>query len=109
MGSRGVFQPVGACQIFKCAVLVVNVTLEPTVPWRHVAAALAGQKRLTNIAVVRLKKGGQRFEVACYRNKVQDWRNGMCVPTRAVTLRRPGRCSRKDEQGVTAPSHWWCG
>lgn len=37
----------------------------------------AGQKRLTNIAVVRLKKAGQRFEVACYKNKVQDWRNGM--------------------------------
>lgn len=37
----------------------------------------AGQKRLTNIAVVKLKKGGQRFEVACYKNKVQDWRSGM--------------------------------
>jgi len=40
-------------------------------------AARAGQKRLTNVAVVRMKKGGQRFEVACYRNKVQDWRAGM--------------------------------
>jgi hypothetical protein len=37
----------------------------------------AGQKRLTNIAVVRLKKSGKRFEVACYRNKVSDWRAGM--------------------------------
>jgi ribosome maturation protein SDO1 len=37
----------------------------------------AGQKRLTNIAVVRLKKAGKRFEVACYRNKVSDWRAGM--------------------------------
>lgn len=36
-----------------------------------------GQKRLTNIAVVRLKKNGKRFEVACYRNKVSDWRAGM--------------------------------
>ncbi|KAF8060050.1 Sbds [Scenedesmus sp. PABB004] len=36
-----------------------------------------GQKRLTNIAVVRLKKGGKRFEVACYRNKVSDWRAGI--------------------------------
>ncbi|XP_049849110.1 ribosome maturation protein SBDS-like isoform X1 [Schistocerca gregaria] len=32
------------------------------------------QKRLTNIAVVRLKKCGVRFEVACYPNKVQEWK-----------------------------------
>ncbi|KAG1671280.1 hypothetical protein FOA52_010851 [Chlamydomonas sp. UWO 241] len=36
-----------------------------------------GQKRLTNIAVVRLKKAGIRFEIACYQNKVRDWRNGI--------------------------------
>ena len=30
----------------------------------------AGQKRLTNIAVVRYKKKGKRFEIACYKNKV---------------------------------------
>eukprot|EP01026_Neomeris_dumetosa_P032873 TRINITY_DN26138_c0_g1_i9.p1 TRINITY_DN26138_c0_g1~~TRINITY_DN26138_c0_g1_i9.p1 ORF type:complete len:395 (-),score=49.50 TRINITY_DN26138_c0_g1_i9:382-1512(-) len=34
-----------------------------------------GQKRLTNIAVVRYKKYGKRFEIACYKNKVMDWRN----------------------------------
>lgn len=33
------------------------------------------QIRLTNIATVRLKKGGKRFEIACYRNKVVSWRN----------------------------------
>ncbi|EFA09656.1 ribosome maturation protein SBDS [Tribolium castaneum] len=33
------------------------------------------QIRLTNIAVVRMKKGGKRFEIACYRNKVVSWRN----------------------------------
>ncbi|GJP38564.1 hypothetical protein CLOM_g23005 [Closterium sp. NIES-68] len=33
-----------------------------------------GQKRLTNIAVVRLKKCGMRFEIACYKNKVVSWR-----------------------------------
>ena len=37
----------------------------------------AGQKRLTNIAVVRIKKHGKRFEIACYKNKVVNWRNGM--------------------------------
>ena len=35
-----------------------------------------GQKRLTNIAVVRYKTHGIRFEVACYKNKVFDWRSG---------------------------------
>lgn len=37
----------------------------------------SGQKRLTNIAVVRLKRNGLRFEIACYKNKVADWRAGM--------------------------------
>ena len=37
----------------------------------------AGQKRLTNVAVVRYKKKGKRFEVACYKNKVLNWRNGV--------------------------------
>ncbi|KAF4392476.1 hypothetical protein CsatB_030441 [Cannabis sativa] len=36
-----------------------------------------GQKRLTNVAVVRLKKHGNRFEVACYKNKVLSWRSGV--------------------------------
>jgi len=26
---------------------------------------------------VRLKKAGKRFEIACYKNKVQEWRNGV--------------------------------
>jgi ribosome maturation protein SDO1 len=34
-----------------------------------------GQVRLTNVAVVRLNRTGKRFEVACYRNKVVNWRN----------------------------------
>ncbi|XP_012285076.1 ribosome maturation protein SBDS [Orussus abietinus] len=33
------------------------------------------QIRLTNVAVVRVKKGGKRYEIACYRNKVVSWRN----------------------------------
>ncbi|KAF8763342.1 Ribosome maturation protein SBDS like protein [Argiope bruennichi] len=33
------------------------------------------QIRLTNVAVVRMKKGGKRFEIACYKNKVMSWRN----------------------------------
>ncbi|PWN89350.1 Shwachman-Bodian-diamond syndrome protein [Acaromyces ingoldii] len=36
----------------------------------------SNQIKLTNVSVVRLRKGGKRFEVACYKNKVLDWRNG---------------------------------
>lgn len=36
----------------------------------------ANQIKLTNVSVVRLRKGGKRFEVACYKNKVMDWRSG---------------------------------
>ncbi|XP_071849883.1 ribosome maturation protein SBDS-like [Apostichopus japonicus] len=32
------------------------------------------QIRHTNVAIVRMKKGGKRFEIACYKNKVQSWR-----------------------------------
>lgn len=34
------------------------------------------QKVLTNVAVVRLKKQGKRFEIACYPNTVMSWRSG---------------------------------
>lgn len=33
------------------------------------------QIRLTNVAIVRIKKGGKRFELACFKNKVMGWRN----------------------------------
>ncbi len=33
------------------------------------------QVRLTNVAVIRLKKGGKKFELACYRNKALNWRS----------------------------------
>lgn len=33
------------------------------------------QVKLTNVSVVRLKKGGKRFELACYKNKVVEYRN----------------------------------
>jgi len=35
------------------------------------------QKLLTNVAVVRMKKCGKRFEIACYKNKVLSWREGV--------------------------------
>jgi len=33
------------------------------------------QVRLTNVAVVRIKRSGKRFEIACYKNKVLSWRD----------------------------------
>jgi len=33
------------------------------------------QVRMTNVAYIKLKKGGKRFELACYKNKILDWRN----------------------------------
>lgn len=51
-----------------------------SVPFDHLCSipgSPAGQKRLTNIAVVRMKRHGKRFEVACYKNKVLNWRNSM--------------------------------
>jgi ribosome maturation protein SDO1 len=35
------------------------------------------QERHTNIAIVRLRKGGKKFEVAAYPNKVLSWRQGI--------------------------------
>ncbi|KAJ1984147.1 hypothetical protein H4R33_004489 [Dimargaris cristalligena] len=37
----------------------------------------SNQIKLTNVSIVRLKKGGKRFEVACYNNKVMEWRNNV--------------------------------
>ncbi|KAJ3215216.1 hypothetical protein HDU67_000703 [Dinochytrium kinnereticum] len=37
----------------------------------------SNQHRLTNVSVVRLKKGGKRFEIACYKNKVMEWRSNV--------------------------------
>ncbi|CAG8476141.1 13302_t:CDS:2 [Ambispora gerdemannii] len=37
----------------------------------------SNQIKLTNVSIVRLRKGGKRFEIACYKNKVLEWRNGV--------------------------------
>ena len=36
-----------------------------------------GQIKLTNVAVVRLQTHGKRFECACYKNKVVNFRQGI--------------------------------
>ncbi|KAL8872848.1 MAG: hypothetical protein Q9174_001592 [Haloplaca sp. 1 TL-2023] len=37
----------------------------------------SNQIRLTNVSLVRLKKGKKRFEIACYKNKVMEYRSGV--------------------------------
>ena len=33
------------------------------------------QVRHTNVALVKIKKGGKKFELACFKNKVMAWRS----------------------------------
>ena len=35
-----------------------------------------GQVLFTNVVYVRCKVKGKRYEIVCYPNKVNDWRNG---------------------------------
>jgi ribosome maturation protein SDO1 len=51
------------------------------------------QIRLTNVAIVRLKKGGKRFELACYKNKVLSWRNKTYVDRPPVSFCSVSTCS----------------
>lgn len=37
----------------------------------------SNQIKLTNVAVVRYKHHGKRFEIACYKNKILNWRSGV--------------------------------
>ncbi|KAF7902002.1 uncharacterized protein EAF01_007300 [Botrytis porri] len=36
----------------------------------------SNQIKLTNVSLVRYKKAKKRFEIACYKNKVLEWRSG---------------------------------
>ncbi|OWZ33637.1 SBDS family rRNA metabolism protein [Cryptococcus neoformans C23] len=48
-------------------------TLEPVISTRSLMCLC----RLTNVSIVRMKKGGKRFEIACYQNKVSEFRSGV--------------------------------
>jgi ribosome maturation protein SDO1 len=37
----------------------------------------SNQIKLTNVSLVRIKKGKKRFEIACYKNKVLEYRSGV--------------------------------
>lgn len=34
------------------------------------------QVKFTNVAIVKYKYKGKKFEIACYKNKIIDWKNG---------------------------------
>ena len=36
-----------------------------------------GIVKLTNVALIRYKIQGKKFEIACYKNKVLNWKNGV--------------------------------
>ncbi|KAJ2356322.1 hypothetical protein GGF43_002152, partial [Coemansia sp. RSA 2618] len=66
--------------------VVVDKLLAPRIAALQVTRPLMGggtifqpntKIRLTNVSIVRLRKGGKRFEVACYKNKVTEWRTGV--------------------------------
>ena len=67
-----------------------------------------GQKKLTNICVVRYKRCGKRFEVAAYRNTVYAWRNASEKDKAAMLLSDEVLQARTVftnlEQGVAAKS-----
>lgn len=60
------------------------------------------QVKLTNVSVVRLKKGGKRFELACYKNKLLDFRSGATVDIDSI-LQSPHIFSNVPK-GLLAPS-----
>ncbi len=58
------------------------------------------QVRLTNVAIVRMKRAGKRFEIACYKNKVMSWRNKVYVrrqtlPVDCVRYKPPPLAGRR--------------
>jgi len=62
------------------------------------------QIRLTNVAIVRMRKGGKRFEIACYKNKVVSWRSNVekdldeVLQTHTVFLNvSKGQVAKKEE------------
>jgi len=60
------------------------------------------QVRLTNVAVVRLNRHGKRFEVACYRNKILNYRQG--IETDLSEVLQTDRVFTNVSKGQFAPS-----
>jgi len=43
-----------------------------------------GQVRITNVAIVRMKRNGKKFEIAAYKNKVVNWRSRVEIDVNEV-------------------------
>ena len=67
---------------FSCIRLYGGFCIE--LPERMSIFTPSNQIKLTNVSVVRLKKGGLRFELACYKNKVLEWRSKVSVQLRGA-------------------------
>ncbi len=63
----------------------------------------SNQIKLTNVSLVRLKKGKKRFEIACYKNKVLEWRQGVETDLDEV-LQIPSVVFLNVSKGQTAPA-----
>ncbi|KAK4204474.1 SBDS protein C-terminal domain-containing protein [Triangularia verruculosa] len=62
----------------------------------------SNQIKLTNVSLVRLKKGKKRFEIACYKNKVMEWRSG--IETDIDNVLQIPNVFLNVSKGQTAPS-----
>ncbi|KAI6321308.1 hypothetical protein MCOR34_002649 [Pyricularia oryzae] len=62
----------------------------------------SNQIKLTNVSLVRLKKGKKRFEIACYKNKVLEWRSG--IETDLDNVLQIPNVFLNVSKGQTAPS-----
>lgn len=60
------------------------------------------QVRLTNVAVVRMNRHGKRFEVACYRNKILNYRQK--IETDLSEVLQTDRVFTNVSKGLFAPS-----
>ena len=62
----------------------------------------SNQIKLTNVSLVRLKKAKKRFEIACYKNKVLEWRSG--IETDLDNVLQIDSVFLNVSKGQTAPS-----
>ncbi|KAL1302680.1 hypothetical protein AAFC00_003043 [Neodothiora populina] len=62
----------------------------------------SNQIKLTNVSLVRMKKGKKRFEIACYKNKVLEWRSG--VETDLDNVLQIPNVFLNVSKGATAPA-----
>lgn len=63
----------GRCTLSQAVTTTTTTTTTITMP----VFQPANQIKLTNVSIVRLRKAGKRFEIACYKNKVREWRSGV--------------------------------